>query len=110
MADSAEDIRKHTKLYLNVLYALIVGTFITVGAYWFIDVGGEGFSVGDAVLGLLIATTKATLVALFFMHLNHEKSLIYKVLLFTFFFFLGLMFLTLFALWDPIQEILGVGY
>ncbi|MEM8952993.1 MAG: cytochrome C oxidase subunit IV family protein [Verrucomicrobiota bacterium] len=108
MADSPEEIQKHLRTYLYVFYALIVGTLITVGAYLYIDLGGEGFSVGDAVLGLMIATAKASLVCLFFMHLNHEKSLIYKFLVFTFFFFLGLMFLSLFALWNPIQEILGV--
>ena len=51
----------------------------------------------------LIAVVKASLVALIFMHLNAEKSLIYKVLLFTVFFFFGLMFLSLFEVWDPIH-------
>ena len=38
------------------------------------------------------------------MHLNHEKGLIYKTLVFTFLFFIGLMALTLFAGFDPIVE------
>ena len=44
------------------------------------------------------------MVALIFMHLNHEKGLIYKTLVFTFLFFIGLMALTLFAGFDPIVE------
>ena len=108
MEDSPEDIQKHVKTYVYVLVALLIGTCLTVAVYEWWDVGGYGFSAGDVVVGLLIATTKASLVALFFMHLNHERSIIYKFLIFTFFFFLGLMFLTLFSLWNPIQEVLGV--
>ena len=40
--------------------------------------------------------------ALIFMHLNSEKSMIYKVLIYTVFFAIGMMFLTLLALYDPI--------
>jgi caa(3)-type oxidase subunit IV len=107
MADSPEEIQKHVKTYLYVLFALIIGTLLTVAVYAWADFGDHGFTTGDAVVALLIATTKASLVALFFMHLNHERSIIYKVLLFTFFFFAGLMFLTLFALWNPIQQLYG---
>jgi hypothetical protein len=38
------------------------------------------------------------------MHLNHERGLIYKLLLFTGLFALGLIVLTLFADKDPIVE------
>ncbi|MEO0445140.1 MAG: hypothetical protein AAF191_03580 [Verrucomicrobiota bacterium] len=39
---------------------------------------------------------------LIFMHLNHERGFIYKTLLFTLAFAVGLMALTLFAQADPI--------
>ena len=51
---------------------------------------------------MAIATFKAGLVAMIFMHLNNEKSMIYKILLYTVFFAIGLMFLTLLALYDPV--------
>ena len=37
------------------------------------------------------------------MHLNHERPIIYKILLFTVFFFFGLMILTIMALYDPVN-------
>ena len=42
-----------------------------------------------------IACSKAFLVAGYFMHLISERKMIYGLLAFTAFFFLGLMFLTL---------------
>jgi cytochrome c oxidase subunit 4 len=62
---SAED---HSKTYVNVLVGLAVGTVLTVGAslvhfgHW-----------GNIAVGLLIATIKASLVVLFFMHLKYEQ-------------------------------------
>ena len=106
MASSPEEIAKHKKAYTAVGIALLVFTCITLllGIWAPLDLGLPGADWKDVVIGLLVASVKASLVALIFMHLNHEKSIIYKFLLFTFFFFLGLMFLTLFAWWDPIKE------
>mgnify|MGYP001173573161 FL=1 len=96
MADTPEEIQKHLKLYWKVGYILLFCTALTVGVTY-IPV------IGDNIwLGLGIATFKAGLVALIFMHLNDEKSMIYKVLLYTVFFAIGMMFLTLLALYDPI--------
>ena len=105
MADSPEEIRRHMKTYLNVGYVLFAGTLLTVAVAKlpFLDVGAHGLSGGDIFIGLCIAIIKASCVALIFMHLNAEKSLIYKVLLFTVFFFFGLMFLSLFEVWDPVR-------
>ncbi len=107
MESTPEEIRKHVKAYKVVGYTLIAFTFITVAVAKvpFLDVGAHGLTGGDITVGLLIASFKASLVALIFMHLNAEKSLIYKVLLFTVFFFFGLMFLSLFELWNPIRQI-----
>ncbi len=105
MASSPEEIAKHRKLYWKVLWTLLACTCITLalGIWKPLDMGIPGASWEDVIVGLLVACVKASLVALIFMHLNHEKSLIYKFLLFTFFFFLGLMCLSLFAWWDPIK-------
>jgi len=62
---SAED---HSKTYLNVLAALAVGTLLTVGAS-FVHLGHWG----NIILGLAIATVKASLVVMFFMHLKYEQ-------------------------------------
>jgi len=85
MADSIEAIQKSKKTYLLVFGALLVGTVLTVLVadppvflYW-LDVGDHGFDKYDAIVGLMIATTKAALVALIFMHLNHEKKSIYWI-------------------------------
>lgn len=112
MADSPEEIRKHMKTYWMVGGVLFIGTLLTVAVakLQFLDVGAHGLSGGDIFIGLCIAIIKASCVALIFMHLNAEKSLIYKFLLFTVFFFFGLMFLSLFEVWDPIrQQFFGYG-
>ena len=96
MADTPEEIKKHLKLYWKVGYALLFCTVLTVGVTYIP-------AIGDNIwLGLGIAAFKASLVAYIFMHLNHEKSIIYKVLLYSVFFAIALLFLTLLALYDPI--------
>ena len=45
----------------------------------------------NVIVALIIATIKASCVALIFMHLNAEKKTIYMTLAFTWFFFMGLM-------------------
>ncbi len=81
----------HVRHYLYVFYALIFGTLITVAASY-IPFGNREFNIAIA---LLIAISKASLVACFFMHLISERKMIYGIIAFTAFFFLGLMFLTL---------------
>lgn len=106
MAEATHDYSKTKRTYAAVGIALGVFTCITValGLYPPLDVGPPGPTPGDFVIGLAVATTKASLVALIFMHLNHERGLIYKLLLFTGLFALGLIALTLFADMDPIVE------
>jgi len=90
MSDHADDISKHIRGYLIIGGTLILGTVLTVLASY-VDLG-HGWNI---VLALVIATVKASLVALFFMHLISEKQMIYTVLAFTAFFFVALMFITI---------------
>lgn len=105
MADSPEEIKKHLKLYKIIGATLFVCTILTVAVakIEFLDVGERGFDVWDMIIGLLIAAFKATLVALIFMHLNHEKKLIYWFFGFGIVFGIALMALTGFAYIDPIE-------
>ncbi|HEV2209667.1 MAG TPA: cytochrome C oxidase subunit IV family protein [Verrucomicrobiae bacterium] len=86
----------HVRRYLYVFYALIFGTLITVGASY-IPWGNREINIGVA---LFIAVCKASLVAGYFMHLISERKMVYGIMAFTAFFFIGLMFLTLGALND----------
>lgn len=106
MADSPEEIKKHKKLYfiVGVLLILFSCFALALGKIPWLDLGPPGADWRDILLGLSVSLVKALLVALIYMHLNHEKSLVYKMLLFTFLFFVSLMGLTLFALADPIRE------
>ena len=80
------DIDKTVRTYFLVFGALMVGTVITVLA------ARLEVSVPMAlVIGLFIASVKASLVACYFMHLIAEKRLIYWVLLLTVAFFIVLM-------------------
>ncbi len=82
---------EHVRRYLYVFYALIFGTLITVGASY-IPFGNREINIGVA---LFIAISKASLVACYFMHLLSERKMIYGIMGFTAFFFIGLMVLTL---------------
>ena len=91
-----EHFSHHVRRYLFVFYALLFGTVITVAAS-FIPFGNHALNVAVA---LVIATGKAFLVAGYFMHLVSERKMIYGILAFTAFFFVGLMFLTIWAFID----------
>lgn len=93
MEHNAETIRKETKTYISVFVALAVLTGLTVGVSYFHL--PPVLAIGVA---LLIAAFKGSLVAGFFMHLLHERKLIYWVLLLTVFFFLFLLLYPTF--WD----------
>ncbi|HOL72687.1 MAG TPA: cytochrome C oxidase subunit IV family protein [Bryobacteraceae bacterium] len=66
---STEAHASAAKTYGKVLGALIALTIITVLA------AGVDFGAANVVIALAIATLKASLVALFFMHLLHEKAI-----------------------------------
>ena len=86
MEHNAEAIRKETRTYISVFVALGVLTVLTVGVSYF------HMPVALAIaVALLIAAFKGSLVAGFFMHLLHERKLIYWVLIVTVVFFLFLL-------------------
>ena len=76
-------------VYVAILIALLVGTAATVGAS-FLDLG-----VWNPVIALAIATTKATLVVLFFMQVKYSTRLTKLVVCAGIFTFLTLISMTL---------------
>ncbi len=74
------------KTYAAVLVGLLIFTVITVYASY-IDFGSM-----NTVVALIIATMKGSLVALFFMHLRHDK---FNAVIFVG----GLLFLAIFLIW-----------
>src|SRR5437868_15520719 len=93
---SDDHFSHHVRRYLFVFYALLFGTIVTVLASY-IPFGNGEINIGVA---LFIATGKAFLVAGYFMHLVSERKMIYGILGFTAFFFIGLMALTLYSIGD----------
>ena len=93
------DVSKDVGRYLFVFAALLVGTIVTVAASY---IPFRSSEVNIAV-ALAIATVKATLVAAIFMHLSAEKWTIYRFLIVTVVFAVGLFTLTAFALSDRIH-------
>jgi caa(3)-type oxidase subunit IV len=106
MADTPEAIRKSIRTYLLIGGILFAGTIITVmvATVPALDIGHHGFDIWDAILGLAIAATKASLVAAVFMHLNHEKKAVYWLFGSGLFFVFWLFALIGLAKKDPIHD------
>jgi len=84
--DSPEAIKRETRRYLMVFFALACLTAITVGIAY------QHFEPPIAIAAaLIVASIKAFLVAGYFMHLLSERKLIYAVLAITVFFFAMLL-------------------
>ncbi|MGB8355465.1 MAG: cytochrome C oxidase subunit IV family protein [Chthoniobacteraceae bacterium] len=100
-----DDVSKHVKLYVLVGATLLFCTGLTVAlSYvnfnrWF----GQGRD-WNIVVAMILATFKAGLVAAIFMHLLHEKWTIYRFLLLTVFFVIGLFALSLLGFTDHIRQ------
>lgn len=95
-AHELEHIRSHVAFYWKIFGALLLFTLLTVGVAQI----HFGSHANNFAVGLVIAAIKAGLVALFFMHLWGEKRLVYRILVFTVFFALGLFALSLLAYFD----------
>jgi caa(3)-type oxidase subunit IV len=97
-AHAAEDIKKSVRTYFAIFGALMVLTVVTVGVSY------VHLPIAMAILvALVVATIKGSLVAMYFMHLSHEKKLIYYVLALTVVFFVFLMFIPLATNLDRIR-------
>ena len=84
----SEDVKEHIKLYYKIGGTLLVLTVVTVGVSYI------EFAVPLTIfVALLIAVTKGSFVASYFMHLIGERKSIYATLLLTAFFFLVLIFI-----------------
>jgi len=94
-ASDVEAIRKQTRTYIGVFVTLMIMTILTVAVSYF------HLPVAVAILiALIIASFKGSLVAAFFMHLSHERKVIYWLLLLTVVFFLALMFIPSLTQWN----------
>ena len=96
----AHEVAHHVKKYMIVGVTLLAFTAITV-ALSYVDFGTRKANIAVA---MLVAMFKAGLVAAIFMHLSAEKRLIYRVLIFTGLFVLGLFWLTFLAWYDPVHH------
>lgn len=90
MAESPEAIKKHVKAYMVVGVILMVCTVLTVA----VSQVHFGSHSANVAVGLLIAAFKATCVAAIFMHLNHERKMIYLFLILAAVFFAAVLGLT----------------
>lgn len=105
--DTAHDtayVSKHVRTYLMVGAILFVFTVVTVlvATQEWLDFGRHGFDAADATIGLLIAFTKASFVAAVFMHLKHEKFMVYLLFALGIFFGIAMFLLIWLAKADPI--------
>jgi len=86
------DIARQVRGYLFVFGTLLVLTLVTVGvSYLHLP------HTPAVVIGLSIAIAKASLVAMYFMHLKGEKPMVYWPLGLTAFLFVGLIAALLFS-------------
>jgi cytochrome c oxidase subunit IV len=94
-ASDVESIRKQTRTYIGVFIALMVLTVLTVAvSYFHMPV------ILGVIVALIIASFKGSLVAAVFMHLSHERKVIYWVLILTVAFFIVLMFVPVLTEWN----------
>lgn len=92
----------HVKGYLVVFGALLALTFLTVAVAYV-----EKPPALTIAVGLALATIKAALVAMFFMHLKGERQLIHVTLAFTAMFFAALIG---FTLWTEADHLSGTEF
>ncbi len=86
--DSPEAVKKYVRACMVVFASLMVLTIVTVAVSYL------HLSTPLAItVALIVAATKASLVAAYFMHLLNEVKLIFWVLILSAAFFVALMFL-----------------
>jgi cytochrome c oxidase subunit 4 len=85
MSEHEEHTSRSQGFYLAIGIGLLVGTATTVGAA-FVNLGPF-----NPIVALLIATIKATLVVLFFMHVKGASEKLTGAVVFSGFFFLAIL-------------------
>ncbi|MCG3148715.1 MAG: hypothetical protein PCFJNLEI_02160 [Verrucomicrobiae bacterium] len=88
----SEAVQKQIKQYLIIGLALFIGTVLTV---WVAEL--KVTILTGIIIAVIIATIKSTLVAGYFMHLLHERKIIYQILLLTAVFTVVMVGLVLFS-------------
>jgi cytochrome c oxidase subunit 4 len=102
MTSHAQDPGAEVRGYLAVFAALLVLTLLTVAVSY------VHLSEGPAVaVALAIATGKAALVAMFFMHLKGERAMVHWTLGLTAILFLALI---VFLFWTEADHLLGTEF
>ena len=91
--EHAQDPRVEARTYVITLVALLILTVITVGASYI----NFGSPAANVVIALTIATIKAAIVSLIFMHLLHDKPVNAVIAL------AGFLFLGIFLMFDFID-------
>jgi len=89
--EHAENPKTEAVKYVATLFVLLILTAITVGASYI------NFGSGNVVIALAIATVKATIVGLIFMHLLHDKPVNAVIAI------AGFIFLGIFLMFDFID-------
>jgi cytochrome c oxidase subunit 4 len=97
-----DNVAVQVKGYMAVFGALLVLTALTVGVSYV-----QLPTTPAVAVGVAIATAKAALVAMFFMHLKHERRLIYMALILTAVLFIALIGLTL---WSEAYHVPGTRF
>lgn len=89
------NVAKEKKIFLTVYFVLLILTAVTVGVSYI----HVSIKLG-IVIALIVASIKATLVAGYFMHLFHEKPIIFFTLVLTGIFFLAMIILPAATFYD----------
>jgi len=97
LAPHTVDFKRYLRRCLYVFLAVVCTTALMIWISFLPEHYTWTFKVGFI---LAVACVNAFIVAGFLMHLLSEKKMIYTLLGFTAFFFVGLMWLTLYALHD----------
>ena len=97
--DVAHHVKSHVMGYVAVGVLLAICTALTVGLS-FVNFGSQDANI---IVAMALATFKVGCVAAIFMHLKSEKWTIYRILLITVVFAIGLFALTGLAFSDPIR-------
>jgi caa(3)-type oxidase subunit IV len=97
--DVAHHVNAHVRGYVLVGGLLLFCTALTV-ALSYVNFGTPSANI---IVAMILATFKVGCVAAIFMHLKSEKWTIYRILLITVLFAIGLFALTGLAMLDPIR-------